>query len=52
MLAKVDAVTVEDVSELARALYGAENLSAAGIGRDEECLRAALAPVSEELVAA
>jgi predicted Zn-dependent peptidase len=52
MLAKVDAVTVEDVSELARELYGAEHLSAACIGRDEECLRAALSPLSEELLAA
>lgn len=52
ILAKVDAVTVEDVSSLARELYGAERLSAACIGRDEGCLRAALAPVSGELLAA
>jgi predicted Zn-dependent peptidase len=52
MLARVDAVTVEDVSALARDLYGVGRLSAAGIGRDEERLRAALAPVSEELLAA
>jgi predicted Zn-dependent peptidase len=52
MLTKVDAVTVEELSELASELYGAERLSAACIGRDESCFREALAPVSEELVAA
>ncbi len=51
MLAKVDAVAVEDLSELAAELYGAERLSAACVGRDEECFRKALAPVSEALVA-
>jgi predicted Zn-dependent peptidase len=52
MLAKVDAVTVDDLTELAAELYGAERLSAACVGRDEERFRKALAPVSEELVAA
>jgi predicted Zn-dependent peptidase len=52
MLAKVDAVTVEELSELAAELYGAERLSTACIGRDEDCFRKALAPVSEELAAA
>jgi predicted Zn-dependent peptidase len=52
MLAKVDAVSVEELSELASELYGAERLSAACVGRDEECFRKALAPVSEELAAA
>jgi predicted Zn-dependent peptidase len=52
MLAKVDAVTVEELSALAAELYGAERLSAACIGRDEECFRKALAPVSKELAAA
>jgi predicted Zn-dependent peptidase len=52
MLAKVDAVTVEELSELASGLYGAERLSASCIGRDEDCFRKALAPVSEELAAA
>jgi predicted Zn-dependent peptidase len=52
MLAKVDAVEVEELSELAAELYGAERLSAACIGRDENCFRKALAPVSEELAAA
>ncbi len=52
MLARVDAVSVEELSELASELYGAERLSAACVGRDEACFRAALAPVSEQLVAA
>ena len=52
MLAKVDAVAVEDLSELAAELYGAERLSAACIGSDEDCFRKALAPVSESLAAA
>ena len=52
MLAKVDAVTVEDLTELAAGLYGAERLSAACVGRSEDCFRKALAPVSESLVAA
>jgi predicted Zn-dependent peptidase len=52
MLAKVDAVTVGDLSELAGELYGRERLSAACVGRDEQCFRKALGPVSEALVAA
>jgi predicted Zn-dependent peptidase len=42
MLAKVDAVAVEELSELACELYGAERLSAACVGRDEGCFRKAL----------
>jgi len=52
LLAKVDAVTVDDLSELATELYGADRLSAACVGRDEACFRKALAPVSESLAAA
>jgi predicted Zn-dependent peptidase len=52
MLAKVDAVGVDDLTELATALYGPERLSAACVGREESCFREALAPVSESLVAA
>jgi predicted Zn-dependent peptidase len=51
MLAKIDAVTVEDLEELAAELYGPERLSAACVGRDESRFREALAPVSEALVA-
>jgi predicted Zn-dependent peptidase len=51
MLAKVDAVNVDDLAALAE-LYGPERLSAACIGRDEARFREALGPVSEALVAA
>jgi len=52
MLAKVDAVTVEDLTALATELYGPERLSAACIGRDEDRFRGALGPVNEGLLAA
>jgi predicted Zn-dependent peptidase len=52
MLAKVDAIEVGDLTELASELYGTEHLSAACVGRDEDTFRKALAPVSEALVAA
>lgn len=52
MLAKVDAIKVDELTELAAELYGAERLSAACVGADEDRFRAALAPVSEALVAA
>ena len=52
MLAKVDAVTVEDLTALATELYGPERLSAACVGRDEERFRSVLGPVNEELLAA
>jgi predicted Zn-dependent peptidase len=42
MLAKVDAVGVDDLTELAEGLFGAERLSAACVGRDEGCFRKAL----------
>jgi len=51
MLAKVDAVQVDDLTGLAAELYGAERLSAACVGRAEDHFRSALAPVSESLVA-
>jgi predicted Zn-dependent peptidase len=52
MIAKVDAVEVDDLTALARELYRPERLSAACVGRDEGRFRNALAPVSEALVAA
>jgi predicted Zn-dependent peptidase len=52
LLEKVDGVTSEDVSDLARELYAPEALSAAAIAPSEERFRAALAPVSEALTAA
>jgi len=52
MIAKVDAVKVDDLTALAQDLYRPERLSAACVGRDESRFRNALAPVSEALVAA
>jgi len=52
MLAKVDAIAVDDLTELAAELYAADRLSAACVGADEERFKRALAPVSEALVAA
>jgi predicted Zn-dependent peptidase len=52
LIERVDAVTREDVAELARELYTPDSLSAAAIAPDEDRFRAALAPVSEALAAA
>jgi predicted Zn-dependent peptidase len=52
LLEKVDAVTSQDVAELARDLYTPDALSAAAIAPDEDRFRSALAPVSEALAAA
>jgi predicted Zn-dependent peptidase len=51
MLARVDAVTAEDVAELADSLYAPDSLSAAAIAPSEERFRMALAPISESLAA-
>jgi predicted Zn-dependent peptidase len=50
ILAKIDAVTIDDLTDLAAELYRAERLSAACVGRDEERFRRALAPVNEGLI--
>jgi len=47
---RIDAVTLEDLQELAAELLAPERLSAAGIGGDESAFRGALAPLSEALV--
>jgi predicted Zn-dependent peptidase len=52
LIEKVDAVTLEDVAELADELYAPDSLSAAAIAPGEERFRAALAPVSDALAAA
>jgi predicted Zn-dependent peptidase len=52
MLAKVDAVTVDELTELAGELYGEGRISAACVGREEDRFRRALAPVSEVLAGA
>jgi len=52
LLERVDAVTPDEVAELARELYAPGSLSAAAIAPSEDRFRAALAPVSEALAAA
>jgi predicted Zn-dependent peptidase len=51
LIARIDAVTLDDMAELASELFAAERLSAAGIGPEEELFRAALEPVSPALAA-
>jgi predicted Zn-dependent peptidase len=46
LLAEIDAVTVDDVTSLARDLFAPERMSAAGIGADEEAFRSALQAVN------
>ncbi len=50
VIARIDAVTIEDLRELAAELFRGPELSVAAIGPDEQALRAALAPL--EAVAA
>jgi predicted Zn-dependent peptidase len=52
LIERIDDVTMDDVRALAAELFDASRLSAAGIGPDEDAFRAALAPVSGDLVAA
>jgi predicted Zn-dependent peptidase len=52
MIDKVDAVEVDQLTELAVELYAEDKLSAACVGTDESRFKSALAPVSEALVAA
>ena len=52
MVAAIDAVTAENVAELARELFALDRLSAAGVGGNEEAFVRALEPVNPELAAA
>jgi predicted Zn-dependent peptidase len=52
VLAKLDAVTLDDVAELAAELYDPSRLSAAAVGSSEEAFRSALEPVNPVLAAA
>ena len=52
LIARVDAVTAQDVVELARELLAPEHLSAAAIGPDGDAFRAAIEPVIPELAEA
>jgi predicted Zn-dependent peptidase len=49
LLERIDAVTADDVAELARAFYGPDRLSAACIGADEDRFRRAAHVVSPAL---
>jgi len=50
IIARIDAVTIDDVAALAAELYAAESISAACIGADEDRFRTAVSPVSPALV--
>jgi predicted Zn-dependent peptidase len=50
VIEKIDAVTLDDVAALARDLFAADRLSAAGIGSDQDEFRRALEPISPALV--
>jgi predicted Zn-dependent peptidase len=52
VLARLDAVTLDDVVELAHELWLPDRLSAAGVGADEAVFRSALETVSPALAAA
>jgi predicted Zn-dependent peptidase len=52
LIAKVDAVTMDDLRGLTDELWAPERLSAAGIGPDEEAFRAAVAEVTPAAEAA
>lgn len=49
IIARIEAVTIEDVAALAAELYAPERISAACIGADEDCFRTAAAPISATL---
>jgi predicted Zn-dependent peptidase len=49
---RIDAVTMDDLRELAGTLFDPSHLSAAGIGPDEQAFRASLEPVSAPLPSA
>ncbi len=51
VIERVDAVSADDLDELANELYAPERLSAACIGADEDCFRKAVSPVSAALAA-
>ncbi len=51
LIERTDAVTLDDVAELANDLYAPEKISAACIGAEESRFRDAVAPVSEALAA-
>jgi predicted Zn-dependent peptidase len=44
---RIDAVTIDDLRELARELFAPETLSAAGVGAEEDAFTRALAPLQQ-----
>ena len=52
VLAKVDAVTLDDLHELSAELFAPERMSAAGVGGDEDAFRRAVGHVNPVLAAA
>jgi predicted Zn-dependent peptidase len=52
LLARIDAVSADDVGGLAQELFAPERMSAAGVGGDESVFRAALEPVNPGLARA
>ncbi|MDX6697559.1 MAG: hypothetical protein QOE65_956 [Solirubrobacteraceae bacterium] len=52
LIARIDAITLDDLAELVSELLDPARMSAAGIGPDEEPFRSALEPVSSALAAA
>lgn len=51
LIERTEAVSANDVAELANELYAPERVSAACIGPDESCFRSAVGPISETLAA-
>ncbi len=49
VVARIDAVTLDDLAELTDELLAPERLSAAGVGPEEAAFRAALGPVAAEV---
>jgi predicted Zn-dependent peptidase len=52
LIERIDAVSLDDLRELARELFAPDRLSAAGVGNDEARFRSALEPVSSSLAGA
>jgi predicted Zn-dependent peptidase len=52
LIERIDAVSLDDLRELAAELFAPERLSAAGVGNDEARFRSALEPVSAALAGA
>jgi predicted Zn-dependent peptidase len=51
LVAAIDAVSHDDVTELARVMFAPELMSAAGVGADEQAFRSALEAVNPALAA-